>query len=146
MTYRFRNKGEISNTELVYDWIAKHKPGFKFSYQEPATAIGLPVVKWPNVSAALFTFKKNGMIKEHGTRMMVGPTGRKYPTTVFEFIQPVQRRKHAKPIDHKKVRVKKTVKVQIDPTEKRIKKLTSQLLTIAVKIETLMQELHKATK
>ena len=146
MSYRFRNKGEASNAQLVYEWIAKHKPGFKFSYQEPAQAIGLPVEKWPNVSAALVTFKKNGTIKANGTRMMVGPKGRKFPTTVFEFIQPVERRKHSKPIDHKKVRVKKTVKVQIDPTEKRIKKLTSQLLTISVKIESLMLELHKANK
>jgi hypothetical protein len=146
MTYRFRNKGETSNAQLVYEWIVRHKPGFKFSYQEPATAIGLPVEKWPNVSAALVTFKKNGTIKVHGKRMMVGPKGRKFPTTVFEFIQPVERRKHAKPIEHKKARVNKKVKVQIDPTENRIKKLTSQLLTIAVKIESLMLELHKANK
>ena len=145
MTYRFRNKDEVSNAQLVYEWIVKHKPGFKFSYQEPAKAIGLPVEKWPNVSAALVTFKKNGTIKANGTRMLVGPTGRKYPTTVFEFIQPVERRKHAKPIDHKKNRVKK-VKVQIDPVEKRIKKLTGDLLNLSVKIETLMLELHKANK
>jgi hypothetical protein len=145
MSYRFRNKGETSNAQLVYDWIAKHKPGFKFSYQEPAQAIGLPIEKWPNVSAALVTFKKAGAIKENGKRMMVGPTGRKFPTTVFEFVQHIERRKHSKPIDHKKTRVKK-VKVKVDPTEQRIKKLTGQLLTISVKIESLMLELHKATK
>lgn len=146
MSYRFRNKGETSNAQLVYDWITKHKPGFKFSYQEPAKAIGLPVEKWPNVSAALVTFKKAGAIKANGTRMLIGPTGRRYPTTVFEFIQHVERRKHSKPIDHKKNRVKKAVKAPIDPMEKRIKKLTGEMLNLSVKIESLMLELHKANK
>jgi len=145
MSYRFRNKGEISNSQLVYEWIAKNKPGFKFIYQEPAAAIGLPVEKWPNVSAALVIFKKAGMIKANGKRLMIGPKGRSYPTTIFEFIKPIDRRKHSKPIDHKKNRIKK-VKIQIDPTEKRIKNLTSQLLNLSVKIEALMLEIYKAAK
>jgi hypothetical protein len=146
MTYRFRNKGELSTAQLVYEWIVKHKTGFKFSYQEPATALKIPTEKWPNVSAALITFQKKGMIRANGQRMMVGPKGRKYPTTVFEFIKMIDRRHHSKPIDHKKVKVNKKVKVAIDPTEKQIKKLTGQLLTISVKIEALMLELHKASK
>ena len=145
MSYRFRNKGETSNAQLVYDWIARNKPGFKFTYQEPATAIGLPVAKWPNVSAALVTFQKAGAIKVHSKKVLTGPKGRKFPTTVYEFLKPIDRRKHAKPIEHTKTRTKK-VKIQVDPTEKRIKKLTSDLLNLSVKIESLMLELHKAAK
>lgn len=146
MSYRFRNKGETSNAQLVYDWIAKNKPGFKFTYQEPATAIDLPRAKWPNVSAALVTFQKAGAIKVSGKKVLTGPKGRKFPTTVFEFVKPIDRRKHAKPIEHTKNRTKKAAKPQIDPTKKRIKKLTSDLLNLSVKIESLMLELYKAAK
>jgi len=146
MAYRFRNGGEKSTSQLVYEWIARNNTGFRFSYQEPATALQLPSEKWPNVSAALCMLKKYGAIRVSGSRMLIGPSGRRYPTTVYEFIKHIDRNQHSKPIDHKKNRVSKKVLVYSDPTETRIKKLTAKLLNISVEIESLMLELHKASK
>jgi hypothetical protein len=146
MTYRFRNGGEKSTSQLVYEWISRNNTGFKFSYQEPAIALQLPSEKWPNVSAALCMLKRYGAIKVSGSRMLIGPSGRRYPTAVYEFISHIDRRQHSKPIDHKKNRVSKKVLVYSDTTEMRIKRLTGKLLNISVEIESLMLELHKARK
>ena len=151
MTYRFRNGGEKSTAQLVYEWIVRNNPGFKFSYQEPALALKLPVEKWPNVSAALCMFKKQGAIKVNGSRMLIGPSGRKYPSAVYEFVKQIDRNDHSKPIDHKKNRIKKNkIKKKVlaygETNERRIKNLIVELLDISVKIESLMLELHKASK
>lgn len=146
MSYRFKNVGEKPNSQLVYEWISKNRIGFKFTYQQPAVDLDLPKDKWPNVSAALCYFTKQGAIKVCGSRMMVSPRGRKYPTAVYEFLKKIDRGDRKKPIDHTKNKVTKRVIVQVDPTEKRIKKLTNKLINISVEIESLMLELHKASK
>lgn len=144
MSYRFRNRGEKSQSQKVYEWVSSNDVGTEFHMHDIAKATG---ISNQNVSSALNYLMKIEMIEKLPVKKYFRDIS-SHPLTIYKYVKNQDKRENSKPIDYvRPQRIVKKRKVVIDTKKVNITKLRNMIgkvLECAVELEEFLHEIEEA--
>lgn len=158
MSYRFRNRGQKSDLQRVFEYINKQELGAVFYTRSIMESVGIPQ---NTSSASLAYLYGHGMLEKLPEK--IRPPGRTYPMIVYKFAKRIDKTEHSKPIDHKRIVGKRKIKTPKPAVVKqavinrdvpiigtalldleKLKKISDALLNCCIELEIFMNEIKEA--
>ena len=155
MSYRFRNRGQKSDLQRVFEHISKQGLNSTFTIHSIMEKVEVPQ---NTASAALAFLRNKGMLEKFPEKIRI--KGKSNPVTVYKFVKEIDKREHSKPIDHKRVVVNRKVKpAKVAPAKinrdvpiigtasldlEKLKKISDAMLNCCIELEIFMNEIKEA--